>query len=268
MAMRTLVVSDLDNTLLNSSHQLDPLTITTFQQLEERGVTLAIASGRHFLDIQRVRAQLGVSASIISSNGACLHEPDDRLVFEHVLDAALVEQLTGIERPDSVRLNLYTPDKWLIDQGDARIEAFHHSTGFKYQIDPSIVGQARSDVCKVLYLGPAEQLAEIEALIRARMGKQVHFTYALPNSLEVMALNVNKGRALEQLLERLGMTAAQCVAFGDNLNDIEMLELAEGGCIMENANPLLFEALPGREVIGHHDQAGVAKKLRALFELD
>ncbi|ANF58437.1 Cof-type HAD-IIB family hydrolase [Halotalea alkalilenta] len=268
MNIDALIVSDLDNTLLNTDHRLDPLTIETFQEMERRGAVLAIASGRHYRDIRAVREQLGVDAYIISTNGAHLYDRRDRLVSERLLPATLVHDLTLLDKPDSVRLNVYTGSGWLIDAPDQRLLAFHHSTGFVYEVDPALRGKARDDVGKVLFIGDPSELAPIEREVRERFGGQAHVTYSLPDSLEVMARDVNKGRALGVLLEILGMTPAQCVAFGDNLNDVEMLELAEGACVMENANPLLFEALPHAKVIGHHDQAGVARELRSRFALD
>lgn len=268
MSLDAFVVSDLDNTLLNSQHELDPLTIATFQELEQCGIPLAIASGRHYTDIQQVRTLLGVSAYIISSNGAHLYDPDDRLIFEQLLSPDLVKALTSIPLPDEVRLNLYTADQWLIDRADERLLAFHQSTGFRYKIVPDIVGCAYEQVGKVLYIGEPEILAGIEAQIREQLAGQVYITYALPDSLEVMSLGVNKGHALGMLLDRLNISPEHCVAFGDNLNDIEMLELAGGACVMENANPLLFEALPAAKVIGDHDEAGVARELRQRFRLD
>jgi len=267
MLTDSLVVSDLDGTLLNNAHTLDPLTIQTFQELQQRGVPLAIASGRHVVDIRVVRSLLGVSTYIISSNGAHLYDPDDNLLFEELLSPELVKALTSVERPDSVRLNLYTADAWYIDRADQAIRDFHASTGFEYEVDPSIVNSAHKGVGKVLYIGEPELLANIEADLRESLGDSVYITYALPNSLEVMAAGVNKAHAIRDLLGRIRLSAENCIAFGDNLNDIQMLEYVGHGNIMANANPLLFEVLPGVNVIGSNDEAGVAHELRKHFGL-
>ena len=62
-----------------------------------------------------------------------------------------------------------------------------------------------------------------QAQAQAAHGDGLHITYSTVDSLEIMAGGVNKGVALAALLESLGLTAADCLAFGDNLNDTEML---------------------------------------------
>ena len=91
---------------------------------------------------------------------------------------------------------------------------------------------------------------------------------SLPDCLEVMAPNVSKGRALQFVLGRLGADASKCVAFGDNMNDIDLLETAGHPFMMNNANPDLIERLPQVPRIGNNFEAGVAHHLRKLFSLE
>ena len=71
--MYPVVVSDLDGTLLNKQHQLSPRTKEVITQLSERGVKFVFATGRHFLDVEQIRAQLGIDMYLITSNGAMVH---------------------------------------------------------------------------------------------------------------------------------------------------------------------------------------------------
>lgn len=261
-----LIVTDLDNTLLNAEHALDPLTIETFRALERRGHHLAIASGRHFRDIAEVRRMLGVEAHIISTNGAHLYAPDDSVIYERHLPAATVAALTRLEVPGDIRVNLYTSHKWFIDAEAPSLLEFHASTGFRYEVI-DLRGYDGADVGKVLFIGVPSTLAEIERDVRARFGDRVHVTYSLPDSLEVMARGVDKGRALQALSERLGVAAGRCVAFGDNLNDVEMLRFAGEAFIMANAHPDLPQLLPRASQIGANTEAGVARQLRQMFAL-
>ena len=94
----SLAIFDLDNTLLNAEHDLDELTIETFQALAARGHHLALASGRHFHDITAFRRRLGVPAYIMSTNGAHLYGPDDSLIAEQWVPAELVRALVELPR--------------------------------------------------------------------------------------------------------------------------------------------------------------------------
>ncbi|MGB8714571.1 MAG: HAD family hydrolase [Onishia taeanensis] len=256
-----LIVTDLDRTLLNADHDLDPRTIETFQALAERGHHLAIASGRHYRDILPLRERLGVEAHIISTNGAYLHGPDDAVLSTQHVPEAMARELIDLERPPGMRLNLYRDDDWLIDAPAPELLALHAHTGFGYRVAEPGELDGRG-VGKVLFIGEPTALSTIEEAVEARYGSALHLTYSLPGSLEIMAGGVNKGTALARLLERLSLPAEACLAFGDNLNDTEMLDLAGQAFVMANAHPELPGRVPRAARIGHHDDAAVASTLR------
>ena len=145
--------------------------------------------------------------------------------------------------------------------------SLHEATGFGYRVE----GPGEMDVQgvgKVLYIGDPSLLADIEAGAREAAGEALHITYSMSHSLEIMAAGVNKGTAVSALLGDLGIPATRCLAFGDNLNDLEMLALAGEAQVMANAHPRLAEDLPEARVIGHHAEAAVAQHLRQRFGLD
>ncbi|KHJ60033.1 HAD-IIB family hydrolase, partial [Burkholderia glumae] len=84
--MYQVICTDLDGTLLNSDHQLDPYTIETVRRLAGDGVPFVIATGRHHADVAGIRDVLGIRPYLITSNGARVHAPDDTRL--HALDIA------------------------------------------------------------------------------------------------------------------------------------------------------------------------------------
>jgi len=117
----------------------------------------------------------------------------------------------------------------------------------------------------VLYIGEPKDLKETAANLEREFGDALYVTYSLPDCLEVMTADVSKGRALRFVLDRLDVEPANCVAFGDNMNDIDLLETAGHPFMMNNANPDLIKRLPGVPRIGNNFEAGVAHHLRKLF---
>lgn len=262
-----LIVTDLDNTLLNADHDLDDLTIETFQALAARGHHLALASGRHFHDIREFRRRMGVEAYILSTNGAHLYAPDDRLIAEQWVAREQVRELIRTPRDTGIRLNLYTTDGWLIDAPAPQLLALHARTGFGYQV-ADLQQHDGAGVGKVLFIGDPDKLAALETRISSAVGTSVHMTYSMKNSLEIMAQGVNKGVALTHLLDHLDLSPSYCLVFGDNLNDAEMLSVAGQGFIMANAHPDLSRQVPEARRIGSNRQSGVACQLRDYFDLD
>ncbi|WP_104202511.1 Cof-type HAD-IIB family hydrolase [Billgrantia saliphila] len=261
-----LIVSDLDGTLLDANHDLHSETIETLRLLAEQGHHLAFASGRHYRDMLAFRDRLGVPIHVISTNGAYLHDPAGELLTSRHLETELARELIALERHASVRLNLYLENEWLIDAPEPRLLAYHAHTGFGYRV----VEPHRLDgegVGKVLYIGDPQRLAGLEASIRSRHGERLHVTYSTVNSLEIMAGGVNKGSALKALLATLGIDRERCLAFGDNLNDTEMLAFAGEAHVMANAHPELAGRVPKAHRIGHHAETAVARHLRERFVL-
>lgn len=261
-----LIVSDLDGTLLGSDHTLHASTVEVLRALVKQGHHVALASGRHYHDMKVFRDQLDIPAHLISTNGAYVHDPEDTLMAANHLEPEHAKTLINLPRPPQVRLNLYRESGWHIDAEAPHLLSLHASTGFGYEVVPPAQMDTNS-VGKVLYLGDPNALKQLEAQAQEAHGDNLHITYSTIDSLEIMAGGVNKGVALSSLLERLGLTPVDCLAFGDNLNDTEMLDLAGEAQVMANAHPALFDRVTGAERIGHHGEAAVAQWLKKRFGL-
>jgi Cof subfamily protein (haloacid dehalogenase superfamily) len=269
-SMYKVIATDLDGTLLNAEHQLDPYTIDTVRRLDRDGLQFVIATGRHYGDVAGIRDVLGIRPYLITSNGARVHAPDDTAIHAQDIEPDVVRRIV---RPEVVGthgrviVNLFTERGWLIDRDAPHLLDFHQDSGFGYDVI-DIASHDGADVAKVLLIGEPADLAEVAAQLRARFGDALYVTYSLPDCLEVMAANVSKGRALSAVLERLGVERGHCIAFGDNMNDIDLLETAGHAFMMNNANPDLIALLPHIPRIGNNFDAGVAHHLRSLFSLD
>lgn len=265
--MYQVIATDLDGTLLNSDHQVDPFTAATLQQLQARGLHFVIATGRHFRDVAGIRDRLGIRPYLVTSNGARVHDARDNRIHAHDLPADIVKRLVA---PDiagmhgRVIVNLFVDDAWLIDREAPQLLMFHQDSGFRYEV-AHLAAHDGQQVAKVLYIGDAADLSIVERNLARHFGDALHVTYSLPDCLEVMAASASKGRALAFVLEQLGLPAERCIAFGDNMNDIDMLESVGHPFMMGNANPRLIARLPHVPRIGNNFEAGVARHLRALF---
>jgi Cof subfamily protein (haloacid dehalogenase superfamily) len=264
--MYRLIATDLDGTLLNAHHQVDPFTVDILRQLEQQGVEIVIATGRHYTDVASIREGLGVRAHLITSNGARVHDPDDREVFSENLKPEFVRRLVRREIADDATVNLFGDHDWLIDRDAPELLRYHEESGFRYQV-VDMSAQTGEGVAKVLFVGGVDTLARVEANLIREFGDSIYVTYSLADCLEAMSPTVSKGHALRVVLDRLGIAPAQTVAFGDNMNDIDMLETAGQPFMMGNANPLLMARLPMVPRIGNNFEAGVAHELARLFDL-
>jgi Cof subfamily protein (haloacid dehalogenase superfamily) len=265
--MHRTVISDLDGTLLNSEHRISDFTRSTLQTLVDKGVRFIVATGRHMTDVQGIRASLGFDCDLITSNGALASDASGKERFDHTLSPEVAEWLIAATHEDRrFDTNVYTRESWYVNRIKPELRAFHAESGFACTVT-DLQRIAPNRINKIFFVGAHEILADLEVRLKNQCGADASITFSLPTCLEVMAANVNKGNAAREILASYGASLDQAIAFGDGMNDYEMLTMASQGFVMANASLRLKQALPGHARAGHCDEDGVAHKLAALFGL-
>lgn len=259
-----IVASDLDGTLLAPNHQLSDFTKLTLKKLHEQGYTFIFATGRHHVDVAGIRQIAGIPAYMITSNGARVHDQNDQLMYSQNVPQELVQPVIDIVRQDpNIFIHMYQNEDWLLDREDEMLAKFHSESGFSYKRFEA--GNAPSDgIAKVFFTHPEqdhEHLVTFEQKLKEAFGDKLNVAFSTPWCLEVMAAEVSKGHALDAVAKSLNLTLDNCVAFGDGMNDAEMLAMAGKGLIMGTSHEKVMQALPDNEVIGSNADDAVAHYL-------
>ncbi|XKM12975.1 Cof-type HAD-IIB family hydrolase [Orbaceae bacterium ac157xtp] len=268
--MYCVVASDLDGTLLTPDHHLSKYTKSVLQAIREKGIHFIFATGRHHIDVAQMRENMEIDAFMITSNGARIHDSYGQQIYSKTLEPSIVYQLAQIAKDDPlVYTHLYRGDDWLINKEDEFSLQFFTDTKFGYQLFDPTGNFVANDVSKFYFTTTDDSLyqhlGKLKQNIDHTFGDQITSTFSTLNCLEVMAKNVSKGSALKFLVERLGYTLQQSIAFGDGMNDYEMLSMAGKGCIMQNAQTELKALLPSNEVIGSNADDAVSHYLSHIF---
>lgn len=225
--MYQVVASDLDGTLLSPDHTLSPYAKETLKLLTARGINFVFATGRHHVDVGQIRDNLEIKSYMITSNGARVHDLDGNLIFAHNLDRDIASDLFGVvnDNPDIIT-NVYRDDEWFMNRHRPEEMRFFKEAVFKYALyEPGLLEP--EGVSKVFFTCDShEQLLPLEQAINARWGDRVNVSFSTLTCLEVMAGGVSKGHALEAVAKKLGYSLKDCIAFGDGMNDAEMLSMA------------------------------------------
>ncbi|EGU41761.1 MULTISPECIES: Cof-type HAD-IIB family hydrolase [Vibrio] len=259
-----IVASDLDGTLLAPNHQLSDFTKLTLKKLHEQGYTFIFATGRHHVDVAGIRQIAGIPAYMITSNGARVHDQNDQLMYSQNVPQELVQPVIDIVRQDpNIFIHMYQNEDWLLDREDEMLAKFHSESGFSYKRFEA--DNAPSDgIAKVFFTHPEqdhEHLVTFEQKLKEAFGDKLNVAFSTPWCLEVMAAEVSKGHALDAVAKSLNLTLDNCVAFGDGMNDAEMLAMAGKGLIMGTSHEKVMQALPDNEVIGSNADDAVAHYL-------
>lgn len=263
------LISDLDGTLLNEHHTIGDFTIETLEKLAELGIDIYIATGRNYPDLKHLISKVSLDdAMLVTSNGARANKLSGEILLNHYIPENIAFELMQVEfDPSRVCLSSYQGDDWYLNKDIPQLKKFHQESGYMYEVADFKNHHGRNTE-KVFYIGKSpEDLMPIESYIKEKYDEQVQVTFSTPECLEVMNKGVCKARTLEELVTSRGYTLQDCVAFGDGMNDFEMLSEVGKGCVMGNADPRVKKALPNNEIIGLNTDESVAKYLRQVFDI-
>lgn len=265
--MYKAVISDLDGTLLNSRHQVSAFTSSTLKTLVDDGVKFIVATGRHIIDVQGIRQTLGFDCDLITSNGALASAADDRLLFQYTVDPEMAEELIrSTQGCSSFDANIYTREGWYVAREVPELLEFHKDSGFLYTV-ADLSQLDMTGIHKFCFTGDHKALLNLERELLERYRTGASVVFSREDCLEVMAANVNKGNSAQEALAVFGLGIDDAVAFGDGMNDYEMLSMAAKGILMSNATERLRRALPEYPFTGTCDEDGVAHRLIEIFGL-
>ena len=147
-------------------------------------------------------------------------------------------------------MHVFNDNGWFTGQEIPSLLQAHVYSGFRYQI-VDVKRIPAHQVTKVCFCGDHDSLIQLRIQLNEALGEQANLCFSAVDCLEVLPLGCNKGSALAVLSDHLGYSMAECMAFGDAMNDREMLGSVGRGLIMGNAMPQLIAELPHLSVIGH-----------------
>ncbi|EPY28928.1 haloacid dehalogenase-like hydrolase [Strigomonas culicis] len=295
MAQIKAIIADLDGTLINDQHQISPYTRSVIQRAKaaykekyNAPLYFIVATGRPYPDVFGTLKDCELDPDyIITGNGARVHDRAHQLLIKHDIPPhAVLDILRLKDVPDTVHyrsaddprpysayiegrpfiINVNTEDRWITDKVLPRVRsAFHPSYAYE-ATDPQQYTEADLVGTHSIWLrGERDVLTKVKDYIDHRHGKVVSTVFSRGYIVDCNPYGINKGEALEEVAQRLGIDVTDVAAFGDGMNDETMLRTAGHPFIMENGAADLKAALPHATVIGHHAQDGVAHKIEELF---
>lgn len=268
--MIKLVLSDMDSTLipLGAPH-VSARTLLAIQAIQAEGIEFAPCTGRGMVELSPVFFDDSryFKTGILSSGKKVY--VDGRVVEEHLLDRGDLLALDGIVRsfPGSF-LGIYPNQTrvgnpvWCVGATQEQMARFGRRFGFtpvtaREVPDVPVVG------CTLACDGGQEVLDQIKARAAAELpGLDVVQQY--PGWCDVMPHGVNKASGLGSLAKALGVSRDEIVFFGDNDNDVQMLEAVPNGVAVANAKP--SAAAAARWHVGACEDDGVAEAMEQIAQ--
>lgn len=259
---------DVDGTLINNAKVISPFTRQEVcRVVEEEQLGLVLASSRMPRSLRNVMRELGVIGHIVAYNGAlaqCWKDGRYETMLDISLPRGMVQALLQQPLPETMHVGLFFGDQWVVSDMDywALREARTSQTW------PDVIGlpddvAARSDnPHKLMMRGDAKTIDTVLARV---MVFHEHIEVYRPkgNLVEITSNTVSKAGAIKQVVGRTGHRMENLLAFGDNLNDTDMLAAAGWGIAMSNAPDSVKQLAD--EVTLSNDEDGVGYMIRKHF---
>lgn len=262
------IVLDLDGTLTNSKKEISPANLAALMKAQQKGIKIILASGRPTFGIVPLARQLQMEqydSYILSYNGGkVIHYPSGKVIYQSVLSLDLIPQLYAAAKEQDVTIISYEQQYILTENPDnpyIAIESRLNKMEVK-KVD-NFIDAIQMPVPKCLIVGEPGRLESLEQQMQQQFGEQMNIFRSEPFFLELMPPNIDKAYSLNKLLEHLGCTAQEMIAFGDGFNDLSMIRFAGMGVAMANAQPIVKEAAD--YITLSNDEDGVADALEKLI---
>lgn len=271
--MYKLILSDLDETLLVNHHVPD-FNLEAIRKAQDKGIKFVPTTGRAYNMIGEILNEIGTydkeNEYSICFNGALIIEnKNNRILHFERLSYELTKELFDQAHLYDVCVLIFTMDCCYIFNVDPNEvqRKIDQKAPFKV-IDEFNMGFLKDEkIAKILYeRRDMDYLVKIKNEVYPKYKDRASISFSSGRYLEFNALGVSKGNGLKWLTDYLGISINECVAIGDNYNDVEMIEIAGLGACVASADENIKKV---SDVVMKHDYfEGAVKELIEEYVLE
>ena len=268
-----IIALDLDGTLLDSQKRLSAANRAALEEAAAHGVQIVPTTGRFFGMMPQAVRDLPFVRYAITINGAQVYDrKTDAAIIRDEIPLGMALELMRMLDGYDVIYDCYRANwGWMTAALQAKAETYATDAHylqmirtFRRPVADLEATAGDGDVQKVMLFARntpgSEAVTKAIAAEIAQRFPTIKVTASTWNNLELNIASAHKGNALKRLAEHLGLTLANCMALGDGMNDLTMIEAAGLGVAMANAHPRVRAAAD--QVTHSNDEDGVAYAIR------
>ena len=272
-----LIAFDLDGTLLDDDKHLPPENLAALQAAHTQGIFLVPATGRILKALPEELLAPGLFRYFIFANGAAVDDlQEQQALYRARIEPELAVRLCTYMDTLPVLYDCYRGDcgymtQWMYDRAPEFFETEPHILKLVKSLRrpvPDLKQKIQEDGLPLeklqMFFRPEhmdERARQLELV--PKLFPELIASSSLRNNIEINSARAGKGNALRALCEKLDLDTSESVAFGDGLNDADMLRAAGRGCAMQNAVPAVKEAAD--VTVETNNDAGVGKEIFRLL---
>lgn len=233
-----IVCSDLDGTLLSTKSDVSEFTISEIERIRE-AMRIILVSARMPQSMTYLQERLGIEEQpIICYNGALVLDGSTE-IFSNRIDFKTVEAVFRITETEAVKLGLYYNREWYVEESTERVQKEIKYTRAKPIFRPTSTTlsdwkERNVSAHKIMLMGTKTSADVIFPILNSQLSDHIHIYRSNDTLIELAPKSVSKLSAI-QLLLNSDESLDDVISFGDNYNDIEMLQHSGLGVAVENA---------------------------------
>ena len=232
--MIRMVVTDIDGTIYTPQTGIKQNTKECLKDLCNKGVIVAIATGRTYGSAKSVADNIGIKCPLICYQGGLINSYEGEILNVKYLNPDIANEIIDDFRKREIHLNVYVEDKLYVENDDDYIKDYIGDKGIDYFKVQSFNELDFSKLNKLLAIRYDSQF--IDNLIE-ELRKKYPSIYTVKSHdyfCEIANKEATKGNAIKFLANKYGIKTEEVLAIGDQNNDIDMIKTAGIGIAMGN----------------------------------
>jgi hypothetical protein len=263
------ICSDIDGTLLNSIRDLSPRLIEAVNRFPAN-FPLILASSRMPEAMRHLVTGLGKHPQpLIAYNGGFVLSSVGEILEDVSIPLTLVEKILDLTEKSEIHISLYQGENWYEEDNDywSQREMRNTKVQCTWMKGLDVVdlwSKGDSGAHKVMCMGDSNELNWLFGELHFQHSNELHLYRSSDTYLEIAPKAISKATGLQKILaHEYEFDMESVIAFGDNYNDIDLLQSVGWGVAVDNAKPEVKAV--AKEITLHHKEDGVAAVLEKLF---
>ncbi len=265
IVMIKLIATDMDGTFLDSDKKFDKEFLSLFYQLKEKGIKFVVASGNQYYRLYQKFVPLSEEMYFIAENGSYIAQGETEL-YCNVIQPSLVKRIETLvnKTPRIFMVMCGRKGAYILkDYFEYRHELKKYYCAYSF-VDS--FEEVYDDIMKIALYDPQNHIKELLDDFQAQLPEELKVVTSGNEWMDIQNKDINKGIAIQFLQMIYEIKPSECVAFGDQMNDYELLEHVQYSYAMSNAVVQIKDI--AYEVIGSNDEQGVIVKIKEILKND
>lgn len=262
-----LLVFDIDGTLVGPSHILDPYTRDILLKLRDFGIHITLATGKNLPATKQIADDLEIELPLVLSNGSIIETRFGKINARSVLSFDVTKRVVEICEEKNTNLVIYIDNDIIMKKMNDDIYPIYNQVTYGIveigQWETIEDRYAEVNKCLVIEQHQPQNLINLEKKFKQEIEDRSDIIFTSTKLLEVLPKGITKVTGIQRLIDSLGIKMSEVMAFGDYDNDIEMLNAAGLGVVVENGSAAAKASAD--LIIGPCDQNGPAKFIENLM---